>query len=421
MSTMRDEPTLRAVADVIKAQVGKAFATLAGRIETVNEDLRKQISEIPHGKDGASGEKGEPGAQGEKGIDGADGLPGVVGESGPVGQDGKDGAPGIDGAKGLDGKDGLAGKDGAPGVDGAKGIDGKDGAPGKDGIKGLDGASGKDGINGKDGRDGIDGKDGAPGLIGKSGADGRDGKDAEPIDKDALSAAIVEKVLTRIPPPINGVNGKDGTSVDAEQVRAMIYGEVQKAVGALPKPQDGRDGLVGPQGLIGKQGPEGPSGRDALAIDIQRGMNEEMSYPRGQYVAHRNGFFYSYRTTDPVVDKNFEAAGWQVIFAGVVDMHEATAADGRTVVTSHELSDGKLLTTQRKVAATVYRHAWKEGKSYEQGDVVTWGGSTWHANRDTGAKPGYSDDWTLMVRRGADAKSSDAKSRGAFHLNGAER
>ncbi len=415
---MRDEPILRAVADVIKGQVGKAFAALGGRIEAVNDDLRKQISEIPHGKDGATGPKGESGAQGEKGLDGADGLPGAVGESGAAGRDGKDGAPGIDGAKGLDGKDGAPGKDGINGEKGIDGAAGKNGINGKDGRDGIDGKNGADGLIGKDGRDGIDGKDGAAGLVGKSGTDG---KDAEPIDRDALSTSIVEKVLARIPAPVNGVDGKDGNSIDADAIRLLVAGEVQKAVGALPRPQDGRDGLVGPVGPIGKQGPEGLSGRDALALDIQRGMNEEMSYPRGQYVAHRNGLFYSYRTTDPVVEKDYEAAGWQVLFAGVADVHEAIASDGRTVVTSHELSDGKLLTTQRKVAATIYRHAWKEGKSYEQGDAVTWGGSTWHANRDTGAKPGHSDDWTLMVRRGAEAKSSDAKNRGAFYLNGAER
>src|SRR5262245_8426050 len=47
------------------------------------------------------------------------------------------------------------------------------------------------------------------------------------------------------------------------------------------------------------------------------------------------------------------------------------------------------------------------GKSYERGDVVTWDGSMWHAERDTGAKPGTAssaDDWRLCVKRGRDGR-----------------
>ncbi len=68
MSTMRDAPVLRAVVDVLKDHVGKAFATLAGRIEAIEHELRKQISEIPHGLKGDPGES----IKGERGDNGAD-------------------------------------------------------------------------------------------------------------------------------------------------------------------------------------------------------------------------------------------------------------------------------------------------------------------------------------------------------------
>jgi hypothetical protein len=46
-----------------------------------------------------------------------------------------------------------------------------------------------------------------------------------------------------------------------------------------------------------------------------------------------------------------------------------------------------------------------DGKSYVQGDVVTWGGSQWHCNEATSNKPGEgSKDWTLVVKRGRDGK-----------------
>lgn len=45
-----------------------------------------------------------------------------------------------------------------------------------------------------------------------------------------------------------------------------------------------------------------------------------------------------------------------------------------------------------------------DGKSYTKGDVVTWGGSQFHCNEDTTAKPETSKAWTLIVKRGRDGK-----------------
>jgi hypothetical protein len=52
-----------------------------------------------------------------------------------------------------------------------------------------------------------------------------------------------------------------------------------------------------------------------------------------------------------------------------------------------------------------YQGVYLEGKSYASGDVVTWGGSQWHANEDTSMKPGDGTKaWTLAVKRGRDGK-----------------
>jgi hypothetical protein len=52
-----------------------------------------------------------------------------------------------------------------------------------------------------------------------------------------------------------------------------------------------------------------------------------------------------------------------------------------------------------------YEGVFIEGKSYQPGAVTTWAGSTWHANKETSAKPGEgSKDWTLIVKRGRDGK-----------------
>lgn len=46
-----------------------------------------------------------------------------------------------------------------------------------------------------------------------------------------------------------------------------------------------------------------------------------------------------------------------------------------------------------------------DGKSYDVGELVTWGGSMWHCNEATETKPGDgSKSWTLAVKRGRDGK-----------------
>lgn len=56
-----------------------------------------------------------------------------------------------------------------------------------------------------------------------------------------------------------------------------------------------------------------------------------------------------------------------------------------------------------KIPAMLYRGVYVVGKVYERGDVVTWGGSLWHANDETTTRPGDgAPAWTLAVKRGRD-------------------
>jgi hypothetical protein len=53
----------------------------------------------------------------------------------------------------------------------------------------------------------------------------------------------------------------------------------------------------------------------------------------------------------------------------------------------------------------IYRGVYVEGKTYDKGDGVTYGGSEWHCNETTTTKPGDgSKSWTLKVKRGRDGK-----------------
>jgi hypothetical protein len=50
------------------------------------------------------------------------------------------------------------------------------------------------------------------------------------------------------------------------------------------------------------------------------------------------------------------------------------------------------------------RGVWKAGTTYEAGDVVSWGGSSWIAQRADPGKPRESDAWRLSVKCGRDGK-----------------
>lgn len=55
-------------------------------------------------------------------------------------------------------------------------------------------------------------------------------------------------------------------------------------------------------------------------------------------------------------------------------------------------------------ATLPYQGVYQEAKEYSAGQMVTWGGSMWHCNQATTAKPGESKDWTLIVKKGRDGR-----------------
>jgi hypothetical protein len=51
-----------------------------------------------------------------------------------------------------------------------------------------------------------------------------------------------------------------------------------------------------------------------------------------------------------------------------------------------------------------YCGVYVRGKTYDEGDLVTAGGSAWYCKTTTTQAPGNSGDWVLMVKRGRDAR-----------------
>jgi integrin beta 3 len=77
--------------------------------------------------------------------------------------------------------------------------------------------------------------------------------------------------------------------------------------------------------------------------------------------------------------------------------------DGRNVVVKARAT-GRIL-GRLSFPVPVYAGVFKEGTTYHLGDMVTHGGSLWHANEETTAKPGEGP-YTLCVKRGRDGRDA---------------
>lgn len=351
---------------------GEAFGAeivdaVRGHVERVTAPLLARIAEL-EARAAIPGPPGERGADGRDGLAGLDGAPGELGPAGADGKDGKDAEPltreqvieavlampdALDEAvrrhleanppaAGLDGKDGLDGAPGAPGEPGRDGLDGKDGEPGRDGLDGKDGLDGAPGEPGRDGLDGIDGVGGRDGLDGKDGLDGRDGLDGVG-GRDGLDGKD----------GLDGRDGADGVGVagafkdhEGALILTLTNGETRNLGQITGK--DGRDGVDGRDGAAGERGPAG---------------------------------------------------------FGLSDFDTEMKADDRTVLfkfTSGDVTEIHELCFPVPIDRGVY----KADAAYARGDGVTWGGSSWTAQRDVapGEKPEASDAWRLAVKRGRDGK-----------------
>ncbi len=222
-------------------------------------------------------------------------------------------------------KDGI---DGQRGEKGEQGIAGPQGIPGES-IRGLQGENGVDGLAGPQGERGIDGPIGPAGPTGERGERGEKG--------------------------IDGVNGRDGQSIHADTVKLMVQEAVkesvaeavQKAVAAIPKAVDGKDGR---------------DGKDADVI--VRGM----------------------------VD------GFELMFS---------PEDPRVLIARSVLPGGIVKEATTRIPLVIYLGIFKASEEYQQGDMVTHDGSVWHCNAEkTSSIPGKSEDWQLAVKsvRGKDGK-----------------
>lgn len=230
------------------------------------------------------------------------------------------------------------------------------------------------------------------------------------------------------PEALEGTPSKD---VDPEAVQEMIVSAVADAVAALPPPVDGKDaaGIVEVlkdegelvlalqdgrllrtgirDGVNGKDGRDGTDGKDGANGNNGVGLAGALIDRAGHLrVRMSDGTDHD---LGPVVGKDGQngAAGKDGRDGmGPEDIGVELMDDGRTVRLAFSKGEYEY-TFQIPFPVVLDRGVFTEGKAYETGDAVTWGGSLWIAQRDTSSKPDGADSgWRLAVKRGRDGKSA---------------
>ncbi len=234
------------------------------------------------------------------------------------------------------------------------------GEKGEPGVQGI-------GIVANELRDGVlilrlsDGSQQEVGSI--NGKDGEPGKDAEPPSIDAIAETFRETAenivseavaagLAKVPPPEKGEKGDQGEpGLAGADGRGWAKSFIDRDGSLIATFSDGSIENLG--NIIGK---DGEPGRDGFSLDDfdcepidERTI--KLKFVRGD-IAH----------------------SFELEFPVIID-----------------------------------RGVFRSGEVYKRGDAVTWGGSLWIAQVETGEKPDANESgWRLAVRKGRDGKDAKA-------------
>jgi len=198
------------------------------------------------------------------------------------------------------------------------------------------------------------------------------------------------------PPGPQGEPGAQGP-----QGEAGPQGERGEAGAQGPQGEPGAPGAAGTDGAAGPQGPQGETGQPG-----EKGDPGE----RG-----RDGAGLAGVATTREGELMFTLSDGSILTLGRIDGRDGLGFEDMTVT-----HDGERTTTlvfvrgdQRKEfpivwPVSIYRGVHKAGDTYVRGDSVTLGGSVYHCNAATTARPGDGcPDWTLSVKHGRDGRNGD--------------
>lgn len=292
---------------------------------------------------------------------------------------------------------------------------------------GKDGGNGSDGLNGKDAdesaieqriservtkrlEDAIAAvpvpKDGRDGKDGERGSDGLNGKDA---DESAIESRIDQRISKRlddaiasIPAPKDGRDGINGKDADPELVANALRDEVLSHAKAVAEAAVKQIEIP-----VAKDGRNGVDGKSVTAAEVLDAMQPEITKwaldfeRRAQDILHR--------AVENIPKPANGKDGKDGIDGLGFDDLTVEQLDERHIVLRFTRGD-VVKEFPVELAGFVDRGVFKHGETYERGDSVSWGGSTFFAQkRAPEGEPGASADWRLGVKRGRDGKDGVVK------------
>lgn len=206
------------------------------------------------------------------------------------------------------------------------------------------------------------------------------------VDMDALRGIVDEMtqqaVSEQLPEALKAIPvppAPEPIAPDMEAIEASIRECIAKAVAELPAAKDGENGIGLADALIDKDG--------NLVLTMTDGRTKALGLVVGK---------------DGIDGKDGQAGA-----AFTLDDFDIIQEDERTFKFCFT-HGGEMHSFEFALPVPIFKGAFKEGHDYTRGDMVVWGGSLWHANEDTKAKPDSPDSgWIIAARKGRDGK--DAK------------
>lgn len=188
----------------------------------------------------------------------------------------------------------------------------------------------------------------------------------------AIVTEEIQKAVAAIPAP------QDGKGVTVEDVAPLIASEVEKRVKELPAPKDGQDGKdgVGLAGAIIDRAGE-------LVVTLTNGETKNLG---------------------PVVGKDGDPGKDGRDGFGFEDIDLLDTDEG-VILRFMRGGDAK----DFRLPIIVDRGVYKEGQTYRPGDGVTWGGSFWICQEETAEKPDSGKGFRLAVKKGRDGRDGVMK------------
>lgn len=244
----------------------------------------------------------------------------------------------------------------------------------------------------------------------------RDGRDFDTAVLDiALARATeethgfiteqIDKRIAALPKAIDHIELDDIISSAVQKSAVAIIKDCEKRFDDLPKPKDGKDGADADPAVVEQMVadavarlPRPADGKDVDPQAVAAMIRSEAERVIAEMPAPANG-----TDGEPGRDGKDGTDGVQL------DDIDMELRGDRTLVFSL-MSGGQIVEKEVRLPWPLDRGTFRSGKTYEQGDCVTYAGNLWIATGDTSEAPGVGPAalWRMAVKRGKDGRSADA-------------